>query len=252
MNNDDFDILFTNGGPTNYVFNKRLNDTIDLSESTTTVPQLPQISFGLTSGKTISEKIVLIHTTVSSYRPDQCTHRFPNVQVAEGSGQGNANKVTTRLFPDLRFGCRGNLVRFTVALVDRTTGEQSPKIQIWRPNDTQPCVYYKPGPDIPIVRSSSVCLRDRFSGGIFQCTLNETFQVQVQPGDILGLELPPENDDDLDIYFTDKGPVNYVFEDRLDSTTNLSEAHKFTSHLPQINFVVILGNILNHNTAHIV
>ena len=184
------------------------------------------------------------------YCLDQCTHGFPDVVVDQGSGQGDTNQVTTRLFPELRFGCNGNIVRFTAALVDRTTGQQSPKIQIWRPNDTQPCVYYKPGPDITIVRGTSVCLRERLSRRIFRCTLKEAFQVPVRPGDILGLELPPENDDDLDIFFTDKGPVNYVFEERLVSITNLSEAKKFTSHLPQINFVVVLGKIPNHDTAH--
>lgn len=134
-------------------------------------------------------------------------------------------------------------MRFTVAVSDRS-GQQSPKIQIWRPNDTEPGIYYKPGPDIPIVDSSAVCLRHRIGGRVFRCTLNETFQVSVQPGDILGLELPPETDNDFDIYFMEQGLENYVFEDRLTSTANLSEANRVTSHIPQINFTVMLGNIV--------
>ena len=36
--------------------------------------------------------------------------------------------------------------------------------------------------------------------------------------------------------------MNFVFEERLTSTANLSEANRVTSHMPQINFMVILGN----------
>ena len=135
-------------------------------------------------------------------------------------------------------------MRFTVAVVDRS-GQQSPIIQVWRPNDTQsPGIYYKTGPDIPIFERNPTCLRRRLNGGIFRCTLNKDFQVSVQPGDILGLELPPEIDDDFDIYFTEQGPINYVFEDRLTSSANLSDANRVTSHMPQINFTVILGNMV--------
>ena len=149
--------------------------------------------------------------------------------------------MTTRLFPELKFGCSGKIVRFTVAVVNRS-GQQKPKIQIWRLNDTQLSdTYFKSGLDIPIVNNSAVCLRHQRSDRIFRCTLNEAYQVSVQPGDILGLELPPEIDDDFDIYFTEPGPENYVVEGRLTSTANLSEASRITSHMPQINFTVILG-----------
>jgi hypothetical protein len=140
-------------------------------------------------------------------------------------------------------------VRFAVDVVNRN-GQQSPKIQIWRPNDTQlQNIYYKTGREIPIVNigSSEVCLRrERNNGGVFRCTLNDAYQVSVQPGDILGLELPPEIDDDFDIIFTEQGPENYVFEGSLTSPANLSEASTVTNHMPQINFTVMLGNKINH------
>ena len=141
-------------------------------------------------------------------------------------------------------------MRFTVAVVDRN-GQQRPKLQIWRPIGdchTESNVYYKPGLDISIFRSSPMCLRGRLNGGIFRCTLNETYQnlMSVQPGDILGIELPPENDTDFDVYFTERGPENYVFEESLVSTVNLSEADRVTLHMPQINFTVMLGNSMNY------
>ncbi len=100
------------------------------------------------------------------YYTDQCISGFPDVVSPEGSGQGDPNKVTTRLFPEMRFGCSGNIVRFTVAVVNRN-GQQSPKIQIWRVNNSEFDVYYKIGPDIPIVDGSPTCLRDELGGGIF-------------------------------------------------------------------------------------
>ena len=191
----------------------------------------------------LSDVIIRLFVFLFFFFADQCTSGFPDVVSPEGSGQGDLNNVTTRLFPDLKFGCSGKIVRFTVAVVNRN-GQQRPKLQTWRPIGTQLGVYYKPGPDIPILDSSPMCLRDRRGGGIFRCTLNETFQVSVQPGDIIGLELPPQNDDDFDIYFTEQGPENYVFEDRLTSTVNLSEVNRVTSHMPQINFTVTLGNMV--------
>ena len=177
------------------------------------------------------------------YYPDQCTGSgFPDIVSPNGGiSQGDTNNVTTRLFPELKFGCSGKIVRFTVAVVNRS-GQQKPKIQIWRLNGTQLSdTYYKSGLDIPIVDNSAVCRRHRLSSGIFRCTLNEAYQVPVQPGNILGLELPPKINDNFDIYFIEPGPLNYVFEGSLTSTANLSEASQVTSHMPQINFTVMLG-----------
>lgn len=171
---------------------------------------------------------------------DECTSGFPDTVSPVGSGRGNGTQVTTRLFPDLRFGCSGTIVRMVVAVVNRA-GRQSPKVQIWRKSETESGIYYRHGPDIPVVDDSSVCIRHRLSGGLFRCIVNETFRISVQSGDILGLELPPENDDDFDIYFKTGGPLNYVFEEQLDCSVNVFEADGQSNDLPQINFVVMLG-----------
>ena len=120
---------------------------------------------------------------------------------------------------------------------------QSPiKIQVWRENKTRFDLYYKGGPDIPIAKS--VCARSPSGGRIlFRCTLKDNFQVSVQPGDILGLELPPSSD----IYYSNftltygQIIVNYEFEGKLNSTVNISQASHQRNGLPQINLLVILG-----------
>ena len=161
----------------------------------------------------------------------------------DGSGRGDANKFITRLFPDMRFGCNGTIVRMVVAVVDRG-GREVPKIQIWRESKTQAGIYHRQDSDIRVVNDGSMCIRHRLGGGIFRCTLSESFQVSVQHGDILGLELPPKSDDDFDIYFNTGGsvPQNYVFEGQLNSTVNISEAAHQSYDLPQINLVVVLGS----------
>ena len=174
---------------------------------------------------------------------DLCTSGFPDTVSPDGSGQGDGTKMTTRLFPDLGFGCSGTVVRMIVAVMNRR-GQQSPKIQIWRETKNHSGEYYKPGPDIQVTDDNSVCIRHRRSGGIFQCLLNEIFQVSVQPGDILGLELPSQNDDDFGIYFQTGDPLNYIFEVKLNSTINISEAAHQSNGLPQINLVVFLGIIM--------
>ena len=174
---------------------------------------------------------------------DQCTSGFPDVSPNENlNGQGDNTKVTTQLFPDLRFGCIGTIVRMVVA-VDNKRGQHSPKLQIWREDKAQTGIYHRQGAEIQIIDDNPACIRDRRSHDVFRCTLNEMYYISVQPGDILGLELPPRKDVDFDIYFTPGGPTSYIFEGKLNSTVNISEAADESNYLPQISLVVILGMI---------
>ena len=143
----------------------------------------------------------------------------------------------------MKFGCFGTIVRFTVAIFDNG-GSQHPKIQIWRENETQPGLYHKLRPsDIQIRNSNIQCYKKRFNNRIFQCTLKENFQISVQPGDFLGLEIPPINKDDYEIYFKLGGPTNLVFQGQLESTVDLSTEpyNATTNDEPQITFLVVLG-----------
>ena len=159
----------------------------------------------------------------------------------EGNGRGEWGRVTTRLFPDLKFGCSGTIVRVTAAVLNNNRG-QTTKIQIWRENETQPGLYYKKSSDVEIRRSNPPCDRNTLNNGIFQCTLREDLRISVQPGDFLGLEIPPINDDDLEIFFKVGGPTNLVFQGQLDLTVDLStEPHVVTNDEPQITFLIVLG-----------
>ena len=158
------------------------------------------------------------------------------------SGRGEWGRVTTRLFPDLKFGCFETIVRVT-AVVEDNTRAQDPKIQVWRENKTQPGLYHKISSDIQLNRGPP-CYQNTHNSndGIFQCILNEDHRISVQPGDFLGLEIPPIDEDDLEIYFKVGGSTNLVFQRQLDSMVNLSnESHLVTNDEPQITFLVVLG-----------
>ena len=154
--------------------------------------------------------------------------------------------MTTRLIPEMKFGCNGTIVGYKVVARYRN-GTQHPKIQIWRQNITHPGLYHKLHSDIPIVRPNSTispCDRSSFTGGLFQCTLYESAQVKVQCGDVLGLELPPLNDDHREILFRSGGPKNLGFHGNLSSTSvlNESKADIITNDTPFITFLVAIGN----------
>jgi hypothetical protein len=169
---------------------------------------------------------------------------FPDKVVAEGSGRGERDRWTTRLFPDMKFGCVGTIVGVTAAIRNRNRLGSRPKLQIWRENGTQSDLYHNTisSSNIRIRNSNNHCYQRNLSNGIFQCTLREDLRISVQPGDFLGLEIPSINNDDLEIYFKAGGPTNLVFQGQLGPTVDLStKPHATTNDEPQITFLVVLG-----------
>ena len=59
----------------------------------------------------------------------------------------------------MNFTCNERIVAFTFAGINQVGGTQDPRIQIWRKNISQPDVYQKTGPPIPVNNSqtSGVC-----------------------------------------------------------------------------------------------
>ena len=95
----------------------------------------------------------------------------------------------------------------------------------------------------------SACFDDQFTPlfhrRVFLCILNDNARVSVQPGDILGLEIPPASDDVFDIHFTNEGPVNYVFQQQLSYTVDLSNNDSEDREQPLISLQVSTGNFLH-------
>ena len=123
-------------------------------------------------------------------------------------------------------------------------GEQSePMIQIWRESKTQVHTYYQVGSGIPIGEATCIGGLNEVADDVLDCDLTEEARVSVESGDILGLQLPPENADTstggISFASVAKGPLNHVFEQQrplLSSPTMLalSDSTSLNWELPQI------------------
>ena len=81
--------------------------------------------------------------------------------------------------------------------------------------------------------------------GVYECTLPPNERVSVQPGDVIGIELPRQNEAKFRLYFdsTNNAPTNYVFSG-YDTTVSLSQAISSEQDQPQVSLTVELDNII--------
>jgi hypothetical protein len=160
------------------------------------------------------------------------------------------SRVTTLLIPGMNFTCNASIVGFIV------TGQSFYRrsysiIQIWR---NQSSTYYQTGSGISInVVNSGLdpCVAYRlYTGRLLWCLLRDTLQISIQPDDILGIELPATARPNHGIFFTRGGPVNYMFERQISSSSSsnislssLGNSSKIKQ-LPQIVFNLTSGEAL--------
>ena len=173
------------------------------------------------------------------------TNGFPSRLIYEVSFP-DINVHQIRLIPEMNFTCHGVITGYTAALRQRD-GDQDPIIQIWREKLSQPGSYYKISPGIAINNTLCIGGLTEISNDheVFHCNLNQSNVVAVQPGDILGLELPAKDNDDIMLAFArvNNGPTSYVFDTRqgLSSPVALSSRDWVTWRLPQITLEIGSG-----------
>ena len=185
---------------------------------------------------------------MTTYAEDDttCSRGFPDIPVGRVSTQSRSDVVITRIIPEMNFTCNAIIFGFMVAGVSLYQPPHA-KIQIWRKiSDYE----YEIVSEINVYTNTStqnedrVCVHTRPAiPSVVWCVLNDASHVTVQPGDILGLELPAVKDSE--VYFADRGPTNYVFSGRVNSTISLlndndTEMSK-VQQLPQITFNLTSG-----------
>ena len=187
------------------------------------------------------------------YPPENnCIRGFPTIPVSREDSIAQESSAVTVLIPEMNFTCSQRILAFYFGGINRRGGgQQDPMIQIWRENSSIPGNYYKIERPIPVNNSVIVCAdglpsTDPSTERSYLCILNKDYQVSVEPGDILGLEIPSTDDDDFDILFTRGGPLNYIFDTELNSTINLSENSTTEAQLPQISFEFTSGTKGHH------
>ena len=185
---------------------------------------------------------------VNLYPPENnCIRGFPTIPVSREDSIARESSTVTVLIPEMNFTCSQRILAFYFGGINRQGGgQQDPMIQIWRENCFMPGNYYKIERPIPVNISDIVCAdglppTNPPSQRSFLCVLNKDYQVSVEPGDILGLEIPSTDDDDFDIWFTRGGPLNYIFDTELNSNVKLSENSMTEAQLPQISFEFTSG-----------
>jgi hypothetical protein len=165
--------------------------------------------------------------------------------------------MITRIIPEMSFTCSGTVTHWRAAgefyqgnAAGRT---QNSVLSIWREKSSEPGTYNRvggiqlgicesedPAPSVPGTLS-----------GVYECTLPQNERVSVQPGDIVGIELPASNRADFQLYFdnTNNAPINHVFNGH-GSTFSLSDAISFeqASDQPQI-ILTIEPDIVPTTTA---
>ena len=149
-----------------------------------------------------------------------------NISCTEGTYRGRHDTIETRLLFSMNFTCHGTIVGWTVT-GERIDGRtQFPELQVWRANVSQGSdYYYKPGKDIPVDPEGSVCeIVTQTCGQIFQCRLTAANRVQVQPGDILGVELPQETNSGFHLFFISIPGTqdHFIYRARLSSSVHTS------------------------------
>ena len=148
----------------------------------------------------------------------------------------------------MNFTCNGIITGYTAAL-KQMDGEKDPVIQVWRKNTYQPAgsnVYHNTSAGIAIDKALCVDGLTTVSSEVFHCSLNLSMimEVHVQPGDILGLELPNRNNDDIKLAFAgvSSGPTNYVYTGQVLSSSLGVVVNNMTDwNLPQITLEIGSG-----------
>ena len=152
-----------------------------------------------------------------------------SVSCIEDIIRGRSTTIETRLLFSMHFTCHGTIVSWTVTGERVQSGNQYPEFQIWRADPSRGSdYYYKPGQDIPINPDGSACeIVTKTCGQIFQCRLRADYQVSVQPGDILGVELPQVTVSGFHLYFIsisipEKTQDHYIYRRQLQSSVHTS------------------------------
>jgi hypothetical protein len=124
----------------------------------------------------------------------------------------------------MKFTCNGTITNVTVGGMMRSGKNQKMKLllRIWKENATEPGIYHKSeGTIVLALNNMTLCNKQNKQ---YICQLMGRKQVSVEPGDILGIEVPPSDAADFGLHSVSvPGPMtNYIFKGtNLPSTVNL-------------------------------
>ena len=156
---------------------------------------------------------------------EPCTSTtFPNQLEPEESLplDGRRRKWQTILIPKMRFTCDDTISIAELTVVGKLikNGTSNPTLQLWRQRNTRLRYRLRRGSSNMIELNPVECeccsrlnVSESEELDLVQCTFPGTItdDIQVQAGDIIGIEIPPKADTSFEIYFSNSTEVNLLF-----------------------------------------
>ena len=166
----------------------------------------------------------------------QCTLDDCRTREADGS------RAITLIIPDMIFTCSGTVTGWRAAGVFRTAGSARTNsvLSIWRERSNEPSTYDRIDPGIELGRCGSEDPAPSVIGmsNVYECSLPQSERVSVQPGDVVGVELPGRTRVRFRLYFDNSGrSTNYIFSQSL-QTFNLDQNDGTELAQPQISLTI--------------
>ena len=157
-------------------------------------------------------------------------------------GMGALNsRLRTRIIPEMTFTCSGTVTHWRAAGEFRDEGNANTNsvLSIWRERSSQPGTYDRvDGIQLGICGSEDPAPSVMGMSNVYECILPQSERLSVQPGDIVGIELPSDNRANFRLYFdANSGSTNYVFNSH-GSTFSLSQASSTTQDQPQTSLTL--------------
>ena len=152
-----------------------------------------------------------------------------------GTREEGGNRIRTRIIPEISFTCSGTVTGWRAAGEIRSALTNS-VLSIWRERSSGSGIYDRvSGIELGICGDEDPA--PSVMSNIYECILPQT--VSVQPGYIVGIELPPENESRFRLYFNSQGgQTNYVFEGH-GTTFSMSQAISSELDQPQISLTIV-------------
>ena len=161
-----------------------------------------------------------------------------------GPREVGGGMMRTRIIPEISFTCSGTVTRWRAAGEIRTAGNAltNSVLSIWRERSNGSVTYDRvSGIELGICGTQDPA--PLVMSDIYECILPQT--VSVQPGYIVGIELPREGESKFRLYFNSQGgQTNYVFKGH-GTTFSLSQAisSEQASDQPQVSLTVEPDNV---------
>ena len=151
-----------------------------------------------------------------------------------------SDMTITRFIPDMNFTCHGTVVAWRAAGI-RDQGTANVNFDIWRRTGDET---YSKMATIELGTCGIGVEASAVAGlpNVYECTLPESLRVVVQPGDIVGIEVPSKSEIRFGLLFNNadlsSGPTSYIYSGRPSTITLGSSLYTSPNDQPQISVTI--------------